>query len=279
MQSKRTGSQPSQVSAQYKLRIPNEDKKESSQITKSEDSDDETNIENFGIMEQCNQQLSRELKLKQRRFIPKIPIKRLNIVEQSAENTEALTPTQLNGSRNMSSMGQRCTDPVEVWSKQNDLHKIAELETSTQKRSTMGNEVNVSWIKSVNGSELGDWKNDDSLMVNSLVANPIYDVKIPSVSDVKMAKKLNTEHTIISGENELQLKELDSIVNTDEKLKEGDNTVQLKIREANISLQQDHDEVIQQQSSIEQIMQSAIKSDSPKAKPNTRGNKRTILLE
>jgi hypothetical protein len=48
------------------MRVPNEDKKASSQVTKSEenDSDDETNIERFGIMEQCNQQLNRELKLK-----------------------------------------------------------------------------------------------------------------------------------------------------------------------------------------------------------------------
>ena len=100
------------------MRVPNEDKKASSQVTKSEehDSDDETNIERFGIMEQCNQQLNRELKLKQKRLIPKIPIKRLNIVEQS-EEFEALTPTQVNGSRNMSSMGARCTDPVEVWSR------------------------------------------------------------------------------------------------------------------------------------------------------------------
>ena len=93
----------------------------------------------------------------------------------------------------------------------------------------------------MNGSELGDWKNDDSINVNSLVANPIYDVKIPTIGAAKMA---NTENTIISGENELQLKELDSIVNSDEKLVLGKNTVQMKIRGASISLQQDHDEVI-----------------------------------
>ena len=78
-----------------------------------------------------------------------------------------------------------------------------ELDISTQKRSTLGAN-NESWLRSVNNSELGDWKNDESIVVNSLSHNPIYDIKMKTAATIKSNE-----------ETELKLKEIDSIINSD----------------------------------------------------------------
>ena len=44
------------------------------------------------------------------------------------------------------------------------MMKKIELDTNTQKKSTLGANGD-SWLRSVNNSELGDWKNDDSIII------------------------------------------------------------------------------------------------------------------
>jgi hypothetical protein len=54
-----------------------------------------------------------------------------NMIEGS-EEIEALTPTQINEfSRNRSSMGQRCTEPVEIWTSKDQMKKKIEIDTYT----------------------------------------------------------------------------------------------------------------------------------------------------
>ena len=44
------------------------------------------------------------------------------------------------------------------------MKKKLELDSYTQKKSTIGANGD-SWLRSVNNSEFGDWKNDDSIII------------------------------------------------------------------------------------------------------------------
>ena len=126
-------------------------------------------------------------------------------------------------SRNRSSM-KGASYPVEIWADKENLKN--ENDSYKQKQSTLGANAD-SWIRSVNQSEIGDWKNDDSIVIGS---NPIYDVKFSK-----------TEGTA-DREKEVVLKEQDSLIDHSIEIKNNTGEkAEIIIREANRSLQQDHD--------------------------------------
>ena len=122
-------------------------------------------------------------------------------------------------SRNRSSM-KGASYPVEIWADKENLKN--ENDSYKQKQSTLGANAD-SWIRSVNQSEIGDWKNDDSIVIGS---NPIYDVKFSK-----------TEGTA-DREKEVVLKEQDSLIDHSIEIKNNTGEkAEMIIREANRSLQ------------------------------------------
>lgn len=110
--------------------------------------------------------------------------------------------------------------PVEILADKENIKN--ENDSYKQKQSTLGANAD-SWIRSVNQSEIGDWKNDDSIVIGS---NPIYDVKFSK-----------TEGTA-DREKEVVLKEQDSLIDHSIEIKNNTGEkAEMIIREANRSLQ------------------------------------------
>lgn len=127
-------------------------------------------------------------------------------------------------SRNRSSMKGGTSNPVEIWADTGHLKN--EIDSYKQKGSTIGANAD-SWIRSVNQSEIGDWKNDDSIVIGT---NPIYEIKMS-----KTEGTADREKEVIIQEKELLIDHSIEIKNNT-----GDKA-EMNIREANQSLQQDHD--------------------------------------